>query len=142
MSNTKPRKPLPSLQQRRALSVIESQAGILEQGIIWAHLKILVHFVHFHGFLGGSDGKEYAGNAGDMGLIPGSDPWVRKIPWRRKWQPTPVFLPGEFHEQRSLAGCSPRGHKELGTTERLTLLHASFLAFIVVHTSVILTTTI
>ena len=72
MSNTKPRKPLPSLQQRRALSVIESQAGILEQGIIWAHLKILVHFVHFHGFLGGSNGKEYAGNAGDMGLIPGS----------------------------------------------------------------------
>ena len=32
----------------------------------------------------------------------GFDPWVRKIPWRRKWQPTPVFLPGEFHEQRSL----------------------------------------
>ena len=37
----------------------------------------------------------------------GFDPWVRKIPWRRKWQPTPVFLPGEFHAQRSLAGYSP-----------------------------------
>jgi len=36
------------------------------------------------------------------------DPWVRKIPWRRKWQPTPVFLPGEFQEQRSLAGYSAR----------------------------------
>ena len=38
----------------------------------------------------------------------GFDPWVRKIPWRRKWQPTPVFLPGEFQEQRSLAGYSAR----------------------------------
>ena len=38
---------------------------------------------------------------------PGFDPWVRKIPWRRDWQPTPVFLPGEFHGQRSLAGHSP-----------------------------------
>ena len=37
--------------------------------------------------------------------------------WRRKWQPTPVFLPGEFHGQRSLAGYSPQGHKESDTTE-------------------------
>ena len=43
---------------------------------------------------------------------PGFDPWVRKIPWRRKWQPTPVFLPGKSHGQRSLVGCGPRGHKE------------------------------
>ena len=42
------------------------------------------------GFCGGSDGEESACNAG-------IDPWVRKIPWRRKWPPTPVFLPGEFH---------------------------------------------
>jgi hypothetical protein len=34
----------------------------------------------------------------------GFDPWVGKIPWRREWQPTPVFLPGEFHAQRNLAG--------------------------------------
>ena len=40
------------------------------------------------------------------------DPWVRKIPWRRKWQTTPVFLPGEPHGQRSLAGYSPWDHKE------------------------------
>ena len=39
--------------------------------------------------------------------------WVRKIPWRRKWQPTPVFLPGEFHEQRSLAGYSPWGSQRV-----------------------------
>ena len=41
----------------------------------------------------------------------GFDPWVRKIPWRRKWQPTPVFLPGQSHGQRSLEGYSPRGCK-------------------------------
>ena len=40
---------------------------------------------------------------------PGFNPWVRKTPWRRAQQPTPVFLPGEFHEQKSLAGYSPRG---------------------------------
>ena len=45
---------------------------------------------------------------------------VRKIPWRRKWQPTPVLLPGEFHEQRSLAGYSPWDHKKSDMTVRLT----------------------
>ena len=40
---------------------------------------------------------------------PRFDPWVGKIPWRRKWQPDPVFLPGKFHGQRSLVGYSPRG---------------------------------
>ena len=44
-------------------------------------------------------------------------PWVRKIPWKRKWQPSPVFLPGESHGQRSLVGCNPWGPKELDTTE-------------------------
>ena len=48
---------------------------------------------------------------------PRFNPWVGKIPWRRKSQPTPVFLPGEFHGQRSLAGCSPWGHKESDMTE-------------------------
>ena len=51
------------------------------------------------------------------------DPWIRKIPWRREWQPTPVFLPGEFHGQRSLEGYSPWGLKESDTTEQLTLQH-------------------
>ena len=46
----------------------------------------------------------------------GFDPWVRKTPWRRKWQPTPVFLPGKSHGQWSLAGYSPWGHKESDTT--------------------------
>ena len=41
----------------------------------------------------------------------GFDPWVGKIPWRRKWQPAPVFLPGKFHGQRSLVSYSPWGHR-------------------------------
>ena len=48
------------------------------------------------------------------------DPWVGKIPWRNKWQPTPVILPGEFHGQRSMVGYSLWGGKESDTTERLT----------------------
>ena len=50
----------------------------------------------------------------------GLDPWVGKIPWRRKWQPAPVFLPGKSHGQRSLGGYSPWGHKESDMTERLS----------------------
>ena len=45
------------------------------------------------------------------------DPWVRKTPWRRKWQPTPVVLPGKFHGQRSLVGYSPWGREESDMTE-------------------------
>ena len=52
---------------------------------------------------------------------PGFDPWVGKIPWRREWQPTPVFLPGEFHGQRSLEDYSPWGQKEPDMTEQLPL---------------------
>jgi len=70
------------------------------------------------GFPGGSDSKESVWNARDEGSI---HPWVRKIPWRRKQPSTPVFLSGESHGQRSLVGYSPWGHKELDTTERLTL---------------------
>ena len=52
---------------------------------------------------------------------PGFDPQVRKIAWRRKWQPTPVLLPGEFHGQRGRIGCSPWNCKESDTTVQLTL---------------------
>ena len=69
-------------------------------------------------FPGVSDCKESACNAGR----PRFDPWVKKIPWRRKWLPTPVFLPRESHGQRSLVGYSPWVHKESDTTEGLTLL--------------------
>ena len=53
-----------------------------------------------------------AGDAGDLGSIP-----VRKIAWRRKWQPTPVFLPGESHGWRNLEGYSPWGRKESDVTK-------------------------
>ena len=52
---------------------------------------------------------------------PGFDPWVGKIPWRREWQPTPVFLPWKLQGQRRLMGYSRWGHKEPNMTERLTL---------------------
>ena len=61
-------------------------------------------------------GKKSAYNAGDAGnrvSIPG----LRRFPWRRAWQPTPVSLPGKSHGQRSLGGYSPWGCKELGMTE-------------------------
>ena len=48
------------------------------------------------------------------------DPWVGKIPWNKKWQPTSVFLPGKFYGQRSLANYSPGGRKESDMTERLS----------------------
>ena len=66
------------------------------------------------GFPGGSVVKNPPANAGDADSIR-----VRKLPWKRKWQSTPVFLPGKFHRQKSLAGYSPCGPIELDTTEWL-----------------------
>ena len=54
-------------------------------------------------------------------MRPGFDAWVGKIPWKRQWLPTLVFLLGEFHELRNLAGYNPWGCKESDTTEQLTL---------------------
>ena len=58
-------------------------------------------------------GKKFACECRRLGF----SPWVGKIPWRRKWQPSPVLLPGESHGQRSLVGYSPWGHTESDTTE-------------------------
>ena len=107
------------------------------RGVVTLGRKQLCSCGHLHmvtlalGFPGGSDNKESACNAGDLG---GEDPLEEglpmqemqapgsgKIPWRREWQPTPVLLPGEFHGWRSLAGYGPWAHKESDTTERLTL---------------------
>ena len=57
----------------------------------------------YMGFPGGTSDKEPAFQCKRLKRC-GFDPWVRKIPWRRKWQPTPVFSPGESHGHRSLAG--------------------------------------
>jgi len=66
---------------------------------------------------GGSVGKKICLQCGR----PGFNSWVGKIPCRREWQPTPVFWPGEFHGQRSLAGYSPWGHKESDMTKKISL---------------------
>ena len=63
----------------------------------------------------GHDWSDLAAAAAQCGR-PGFNPWVRKISWRRKWQPTPVFLPGKSHGQRNLVDYSPWGCKELDTT--------------------------
>ena len=75
----------------------------------------------------------YAQPGGSNGKVclqcgrPGFDPQVRKIPWRRKWESTPVLLPGKSHGQRSLVGYSPWGHKVSDMTERLHFLHFLFM---------------
>ena len=68
------------------------------------------------GFPGGAVGEESACQC-RRHKRRGFDPRVGKIPWRRKWQPTAVFLPGAFYEQRSLAGYSPRGCKDSDMTD-------------------------
>ena len=80
-------------------------------------------YMSFLGFPGGAVVKNPPADVGDTR---GFSPWVGKILWRRKWQPTPVFLPGKSHGQRSLVGYSPRGHKELDATEH-THTRMSFL---------------
>ena len=62
------------------------------------------------------------------------DPWVRKISWRRSWHPTPGFLPGESHGQRSLVGYSPWGRKESDMTEWLSA-HSSNRGWLLTHWS-------
>ena len=73
------------------------------------NLEILAEGERLRGFPSGSSGKQSACYAGDVGS--------RKILWRRKCQPTPVFLPKQFHGQMNLAGYSPWGHKESDMTE-------------------------
>ena len=77
---------------------------------------------HHLGFPGDSVVKNPPANAGDTKKRK-FDLWVRKTPWSRKWQPTPVFLPGESHGQRSLEEHSPWGRKESDTTEHAHVCH-------------------
>ena len=81
---------------------------------LW-YFYVLNNGLIYIGFLGGTIVKYLPANAGDAT----DNLWVRKIPWNRKWQPIPLFLPGKFHEQRHLASYSPRGLKESNTTEQL-----------------------
>jgi len=68
-------------------------------------IQLYIYIYIYIYFTDGASDKEPAFNAGDMRH--GFDPWIRKIPWKRAWQPTPVLLPGESHGQRSLASYSP-----------------------------------
>jgi len=68
------------------------------------------------GFPGGTSGKESSCQCRRHKRRT-FNPWVRKVPWRRAWQPTPIFLPGESHGQRNLVGYGPGGGKESDTTE-------------------------
>ena len=87
---------------------------------MYVHIWMYVYIPRSR-IVGGSDGKKH--------LPTMRETWVRSLdgedPWRRKWQPTPVLLPGKSHGRRSLTGYSPWGLKELDTTERLhfTSLH-------------------
>ena len=91
---TGPQSQTPGLECSHTHWLLElSVLGTLHQGIEPSSLLPWL-------FPGGSDGKSLCLQCGR----PGFDPWVRKIPCRRKWLPTPVFLPGEFHGQRSLVG--------------------------------------
>ena len=82
-------------------------------------LIIYLSFPCIPGFPGGDSGKEPSCQ-GRRCKRHGFDPRVGRIPWRRKWLPTPVVLPGKSHGQRSLAGYSPWGRKESDMTERLS----------------------
>ena len=79
-------------------------------------LAFFMYIYNKDGFSSGSDGKRICLQRRRLEV----SPWFGKIPWRREWLPTPVFLPGESHGQRSLVDYSPWGRKELDTTEGLS----------------------
>jgi len=90
---------------------------MIQRKLTWSLCKddTQIHelFHNFQGFPVGSDSKKSAHSAGDLDSIPG----LGRPPWRRKWQPNTIFLPGEFCGQRNLVGYSSWGHKESDTTE-------------------------
>ena len=91
-------------------------AHVLNYSTAIAEFTIWTRLRGKEGFPGGSGGKEPACRAGDEGRSE-FEPWVGKIPWRRAWQPTAAFLPGESHAQRSLVSYTPQDCKKLDTTE-------------------------
>ena len=86
-------------------------------------------YIMLRSLAGGTVVKNLLANAGDIRDM-GFGPWVGHIPWSRKWQPIPVFLPGRFHGQRSLAGCSSLDRKELEMTEQEHTEHKESRLFI------------
>ena len=105
-----------------------------------SHTIFIIRYVSLFllGFPGGDTGKEPTCQCRRHKRL-GFDPWVGKSPWRRAWQLTPVFLPGESHGQRSLAGYSPWSLKESDTTEQLSMHTATYqnLYFIFLNTQAV-----
>ena len=109
------------------------------EGLVWkvsevgkSHVQVSV--CSFLGLPGWRSGNESACQCRRHGF----HPWVRKILWRRKWQLTPVFLPGKSHGQRSLEGCSPWDHKESDTTECLnTIINTTLFPTMAAHSSIL-----
>ena len=87
----------------QASKILDPEAKLLKSPIL-------------HGSPGGRAVKNLPAGAGDAGGGEFS-PWVRKISWSKKWQPTPVFLPEKFHGKRSLGEYSPWGSRESNMTE-------------------------
>ena len=102
-----------------------SSLGLMEQWVWAESLEFEAHLIHF--FLALWPWVSSMPPFHSLKIYslqrerPGFNPWVGKIPWRRKCQSTPVLLPGKSHGQRSLVGYSPWGRKESDTTERLYL---------------------
>ena len=90
-----------SLYRRRPLDV---------QELSQVHKSIASRFLPCRGFPGGTSGKEPADKCRRRKRLE-FDPWVGKIPWRKKWLSTPVSMPGESHGQINLAGYGPQGHR-------------------------------
>ena len=80
-----------------SLFLLGHQRALVDFPVLYSRFSLVIYFIHsdvYMGFPGGSvvlNLPAYAGDTGDTGSS-----WVRKIPWSRKWQPTPVFLPGKF----------------------------------------------
>ena len=107
---------LPRLESQEESHQIEP--GLTEQKPMASLLGDCLCSRNYAYWPGGSDGKESVYNG-----TPGFNPWVRKIPWRREWQPTPAFLLGKFHGKNlSLAGYRPWGRQESDMTEQSRLL--------------------
>ena len=102
-------------------SAVKTLPGMQEPQETWVQFlgqedpcsALIISFNPLQGFPQWLRHKESVCSAGDASSVPGSG----RFPWRRSWQPTPVFLPGEFRRQRKLAGYSPGGHKESDISE-------------------------
>ena len=98
---------------RQMLSTDHHSGRGMKTFIVWVRSNnLVVKVMKMMGLPWWVSGKESTCNTGDP-----ANPWVGKVPRRRERLPTPVFLPGEFHGQKSLLGYSPWGHKELDMTE-------------------------